>query len=208
MRRTKIVATIGPSSSSPEMIERLLAAGMDVARLNFSHGTYAEHAERITTLREVARLAGRPLTILQDLQGPKIRTGSLAGGKSVQLFPGKPFTITTEEIVGNEEGVSTTYKALPQDVRIGDRILISDGLIELHVLVSSGSTIQTEIVFGGELREKQGINLPGVNVSAPALIMSRYPLYADLRILMILSAGLRLPAKQPRLLPRSKNQKH
>jgi pyruvate kinase len=169
MRRTKIVATIGPSSSSPEMIERLLAAGMDVARLNFSHGSYADHAERITTLREVARLAGRPLTILQDLQGPKIRTGTLEGGAPVQLIPGKPFTITTEEMVGNGEGVSTTYKALPQDVRIGDRILISDGLIELRVLASSGSTVQTEIVFGGELREKQGINLPGVNVSAPAL---------------------------------------
>jgi pyruvate kinase len=169
MRRTKIVATIGPTSSSAEMIGKLLSAGMDVARLNFSHGSFTDHAERIVTLREVARLAGRPLTILQDLQGPKIRTGVLEGGKPVTLVAGAQFTITTEEIVGNAQQVSTTYGPLPHDVRAGDRILISDGLIELRVRSSSGMRVTTEVVFGGELREKQGINLPGVNVSAPAL---------------------------------------
>jgi pyruvate kinase len=169
MRRTKIVATIGPTSSTPEMMGRMLTAGMDVARLNFSHGSFADHAARIAALRETARLAGRPLTILQDLQGPKIRTGTLEGGRPVSLRAGEQFTITTEEIIGTAQQVSTTYTALPHDVQPGDRILISDGLIELRVRASSGARVTTEVVFGGELREKQGINLPGVNVSSPAL---------------------------------------
>ncbi len=169
MRRTKIVATIGPSSRSPEMIGRLLEVGMDVARLNFSHGSFEDHAACIATLREVARLAGRPLAILQDLQGPKIRTGTLQNGIPVLLKAGESFTITTQEAIGTAEGVSTTYEALPHDVRTGDRILISDGLIELRVLSIVGKEVRTEVVFGGELREKQGINLPGVNVSSPAL---------------------------------------
>jgi pyruvate kinase len=133
MRRTKIVCTIGPSTSSPEMIARLIAAGMDVARLNFSHGTHADHAQRIKLLREAARKADRPLGILQDLQGPKIRTGKLKDGQPVQLRAGDRFVITTHEIVGTAERVSTTYQALPHDVEPGDRILLSDGLIELRV---------------------------------------------------------------------------
>lgn len=169
MRRTKIVATIGPSSNTPVMIMKLLDAGMDVARLNFSHGTHADHAQRITMLRECARQAGKPLAILQDLQGPKIRTGALENKIPVQLEPGAPFRITTKPIIGTARGVSTTYVALPHDVRVGDRILLSDGLIELRVLTSSDDEVQTEIVYGGELRENQGINLPGVRVSAPAL---------------------------------------
>jgi pyruvate kinase len=169
MRRTKIVCTIGPSTSSPEMIARLLDAGMDVARLNFSHGTHEDHAQRIRMLREAARNADRPLGILQDLQGPKIRTGKLEGGKSVQLRAGERFDITTHEIVGNAARVSTTYTELPHDVRPGDRILLSDGLIELRVIDSTEDEVHTTVVFGGELREHQGINLPGVNVSAPAL---------------------------------------
>ena len=169
MRRTKIVATIGPASSTPEIIGRLLEAGMDVARLNFSHGTHAEHAGRIALLRAHARKLGRPLAIVQDLQGPKIRTGSLANGEPVLLQPGSRFIITTQEIVGTAERVSTTYKDLPHDVRPGDRILLSDGLIELRVLDSTDDEVRTEVVFGGELREHQGINLPGVDVSAPSL---------------------------------------
>jgi pyruvate kinase len=169
MRRTKIVATIGPASSSPETITRLLDAGMDVARLNFSHGTYAEHAARITLLRERAAAAGRPLAILQDLQGPKIRTGSLVDRKPVQLHPGSRLTITTRTVAGTAARVSTTYAALPRDISSGDRLLVSDGLIELRVLGTQDEEVETEVVFGGELREHQGINLPGVDVSSPAL---------------------------------------
>jgi pyruvate kinase len=169
MRRTKIVCTIGPSTSSPEMIARLLAAGMDVARLNFSHGTHEEHAARITLLRKAAHETARPLGILQDLQGPKIRTGALVGKQPVQLHAGDRFDITTQPIVGTATRVSTTYTALPHDVRAGDRILLSDGLIELRVIDSTDDEVHTVVVFGGELREHQGINLPGVNVSAPAL---------------------------------------
>jgi pyruvate kinase len=169
MRRTKIVATIGPASSSPEMIERLIAAGMDVARLNFSHGSHEDHARRIVLLREAAQKADRPLAILQDLQGPKIRTGSLEGGKPVQLHSSDTFTITIHEVVGTAARVSTTYTALPGDVQPGDRILLSDGLIELRVIDTNANEVRTTVVYGGELREHQGINLPGVNVSAPAL---------------------------------------
>jgi pyruvate kinase len=151
------------------MIVRLLEAGMDVARLNFSHGTHEEHAQRIATLREAARTLDRPLAILQDLQGPKIRTGPLVGDQPVQLHTGQRFDITTQEIVGTAARVSTTYTPLPHDVQPGDRILLSDGLIELRVLDTTDDEVHTEVVFGGELREHQGINLPGVNVSAPAL---------------------------------------
>lgn len=169
MRRTRIVATIGPASSSPEVVRRLLLAGMDVARLNFSHGTHETHATTIRTLRSVAQELGRPLTILQDLQGPKIRTGELQDHQPVELHPGEPFIITTRPVVGTRACVSTTYTALPDDVRPGDRILLSDGLITLSVISVSGSDVHTTVIFGGELREKQGINLPGVTVSAPSL---------------------------------------
>lgn len=169
MRRTKIVATIGPSTNSPEMITRLIEAGVDVARLNFSHGTHDDHLRNMTNLRDIAKKMDRPLAILQDLQGPKIRTGWLKDHKYVMLVPGKPFVITTQEIEGDAERVSTTYTPLPNDVVPGDRILISDGLIELRVLSKNDTEVHTEVVYGGELREHQGINLPGVKVSSPAL---------------------------------------
>ncbi len=169
MRRTKIVATIGPASGSSELIGQLLSAGMDVARLNFSHGSYEDHAQRMALLRSEARLRDAPLAIIQDLQGPKIRTGALVNGEPVQLEPGGHFFITTRAILGTAAGVSTTYAALPHDVRPRDRILLSDGLIELRVIDTTPDEVRTEVVFGGELREHQGINLPGVHVSAPAL---------------------------------------
>lgn len=169
MRRTKIVATIGPASSNPEIIAALLEAGMDIARLNFSHGTHEYHAQNIAMLREAAQKANKPLAILQDLQGPKIRTGKLEHGASVYLKAGMRFDITTQPCEGSEAIVSTTYEALPYDVRVDDHILISDGLIELRVLEANEHTVQTEVVHGGELRENQGINLPGVQVSAPSL---------------------------------------
>lgn len=169
MRRTKIVATLGPSSSSPEQVAQLIAAGLDVARLNFSHGTHEDHARTIAIVRKAAQDAGRPIAILQDLQGPKIRTGHLKDGQPVDLLAGSSFSITTHPVEGTAQLVSTTYTPLPQDVRSGDRILVSDGLIELRVEHIDGDTIHTTVIHGGELRENQGINLPGVNVSAPAV---------------------------------------
>jgi pyruvate kinase len=169
MRRTKIVVTLGPASSTPERIAQLIAAGMDVARLNFSHGTYAEHAARIATVRAAAAQAGRPVAILQDLQGPKIRTGALAGGQSVLLKTGQSFVITSEAVVGDAARVSTTYTPLPQNVHPGDRILLSDGTIELRVRETGPTEVLCEVTHGGALRENQGINLPGVAISAPAL---------------------------------------
>ncbi len=168
-RRTKVVATLGPATDTPEAIRALIEAGMNVARLNFSHGTHADHARRLATVRAESARAGRPVAVLMDLQGPKIRTGSLAGDQPVMLTAGHEFVITTEPVEGTAERVSTTYEALPQDVHPGDRILISDGLIELHVLREAGPEITCEVVYGGTLRAHQGINLPGVHVSAPSV---------------------------------------
>ncbi|MBF6591784.1 MAG: pyruvate kinase [Ktedonobacterales bacterium] len=169
LRRTKIVCTIGPATSSEESITELIEAGMDVARLNFSHGTHEEHATTIARARAAAARLGRPVAILQDLQGPKIRTGALGGGGPVVLRDGQHFTITTEPVVGTVERVATTYVALPRDVKPGDRILLSDGAIELRVVRVADPEVMCEVVHGGQLAEHQGINLPGVAVSAPAL---------------------------------------
>ncbi len=168
-RRTRIVCTLGPATASEERIEALVRAGMDVARLNFSHGDYAEHGATIARVRAVAARLGQPVAILQDLQGPKIRTGALTKGAPVTLRDGQTFTITSRPIVGKSEGVATTYAALPQDVKPGDRILLSDGAIELRVRETQGPDVVCEVVHGGTLAEHQGINLPGVAVSAPAL---------------------------------------
>lgn len=169
MRSTKIVATLGPASREPAVLERLIEAGMDVARINFSHGTYAEHAALIADVRQAAAKMERPVAILQDLQGPKIRTGALAGVDAVELKPGAPLVITTEACSGDARRVSTSYEALPDDVRPGDRVLLSDGLMEVRVVKVSGREVITEVVTGGMLRAHQGINLPGVPLSAPAL---------------------------------------
>src|SRR3990172_79341 len=169
LRRAKIVCTLGPASSSPEMVERLLRAGMDVARLNFSHGTHNEHAARMTAVRKASGELQRPVAILADLQGPKIRTGRLEGGKPVSLRAGQPFSIPTAKALGNSAGVSTNYSRLPEEVRKGDRILLADGLIELRVLGAQGTTVRCEVVNGGELGENKGINLPGVRLKIPAL---------------------------------------
>ena len=168
-RRTKIVCTLGPATQSEERLEALIRAGMDVARINFSHGTQEQHAATIERLRGVAQRLDRPVAILQDLQGPKIRTGPLEGGGPVTLTDGQRFTITTRTISGTAEGVCTTYTALPHDVKPGNTILLSDGLIELRVLGVSGEDVTCEVIHSGQLAEHQGINLPGVAVSAPAL---------------------------------------
>jgi pyruvate kinase len=142
---------------------------MDVARINFSHGSHDEHIETIARIRAVEARLGRPIAILQDLQGPKIRTGALAGHAPVMLEDGQMFTITTRDIPGDASAVSTTYGALPGDVKPGDRIVLCDGSIELLTREVSGQDVVTEVVHGGPLAEHQGINLPGVAVSSPAL---------------------------------------
>src|SRR6201995_1079265 len=168
-RHSKIVCTIGPATSTAEMVERLILAGMDVARLNFSHGTHAEHAGRIALLREAAMKHGKPIAILADLQGPKIRTGTLAGNTPVELKAGQRFTITTAKVTGDSNRVSTTFRPLPREVHRGNRILLSDGLIELRVTEVLGEKVVTEVVNGGVLGEHKGINLPGVQLRVPAL---------------------------------------
>src|SRR6266446_6777829 len=169
MRRTKIVCTIGPATNSEAQLEQLMRAGMNVARLNFSHGAQQDHALVIERIRAISTRLVFPIAILQDLQGPKIRVGALKDGTPVKLVDGATLTITVRDIAGTSEIVSTTYKLLPQDLKPGDRILLDDGLMELRVLGSSETDVQCVVVHGGMLKEHKGINLPGVAVSAPAL---------------------------------------
>src|SRR5215213_5054174 len=168
-RRAKIVATIGPSTDTEESLEALLAAGVDVVRLNFSHGTHEQHARRLAMVRSIADRLRRPIAVMLDLQGPKIRTGTLAGGKPVTLNRGQSFAITTADVEGTAERVSTTYPALPSDCRVGDTVLVDDGRIKLIVTQTEPSEVTFQVVDGGVLKEHKGINLPGVAVSAPAL---------------------------------------
>src|SRR5215469_15948623 len=168
-RHSKIVCTIGPASRDPRVLRKLLEAGMDVARLNFSHGSHAEHLNCIQALRATAQKLKKTIAILADLQGPKIRTGVLAGGMPVQLRMGQAFTITTAKILGDSTRVNTTFLALPREVHRGDRILLSDGLIELRVERVSGRDVNCRVVNGGALGEHKGINLPGVHLRVPAL---------------------------------------
>ena len=169
IRRTKLVCTLGPASSSPKMIDQLICAGMDVTRLNYSHGSHEDRARMVKDLRKASAHRERPIAVLADLQGPKIRTGKLEHGKPIHLYFGKRFRITTKNILGNEEGVSTTFAALPASVRKGDRILLSDGDIALRVVSTSSSEVVTQIENGGDLGENKGINLPGVKLKIPSL---------------------------------------
>jgi pyruvate kinase len=168
-RHSKIVCTIGPATRSPRMIDRLFAAGMDVARLNFSHGSQEEHARTFALIRAASGKHQKPLAILADLQGPKIRTGALAGGGPVILRTGQQFVITTAKVLGDSTRVSTTFLALPREVRRGDRILLSDGLIELRVEQVRDRQVICQVVNGGALGEHKGINLPGLKLRVPAL---------------------------------------
>ena len=171
MRRAKIVCTLGPSSESPEVVLKLLQVGMDVARLNFSHGSHEDHAGAISRIRAASRQLVRPVAILQDLQGPKIRTGPLQAGRAgVPLAAGDTIVITTEkEIHGDARRISTTYPFLAQDVRKGDRLLVDDGLLEFRVVDTDGVEVTAEVVEGGVLKEHKGINLPGVALRVSAL---------------------------------------
>jgi pyruvate kinase len=173
-RRAKIVCTIGPASDSEEIIGDLMRLGMDVARLNFSHGTHQQHARVIERLRKVAKQLNRTICILQDLQGPKMRTGPLRDGKPVTLTPGRRFTITTREVAGTPELVSTTFHELSREVRPTDRVLLSDGRLSLTVLDVKGEDVICEVVDGGILGEHQGINLPGAVLSVPSLTEKDY----------------------------------
>ena len=168
MPNTKIVATLGPASDSPAVIRQLLLAGVDVFRLNASHSTQAEHAARIAAIRQVTAELGRPAAIMLDLQGPKIRLGRFADG-GCALEPGGIFTITTDPVLGDCHGASTTYPNLASDVKPGDRVLLADGTMELRVLDVSGASVRTEVIAGGRVSDHKGINLPGVAVSLPSL---------------------------------------
>ncbi|MFQ5736347.1 MAG: pyruvate kinase [Thermodesulfobacteriota bacterium] len=169
IRKTKIVATIGPSSSSPEAVEGLVRAGVNVVRLNLSHGSRPSHEKAVAVIREVSARLNRPVAILLDLQGPKIRVGALKGGKPVELKAGGAITLTPEEIEGDASRVTVTYKDLYRDVSAGDKILIDDGLIEVRVEEVKGTEVECAVVYGGLLGEHKGFNLPGVSISAPAL---------------------------------------
>jgi pyruvate kinase len=168
-RHSKIVCTLGPATNSPRMIRRLIEAGMDVARLNFSHGSHETHAHSIAMVHAAAAELGKTVGILADLQGPKIRTGTLAGGGTVTLRSGQQFIITTAKILGDSTRVNTTFRPLPREVKSGDRILLSDGLIELRVEKVRGPEVICRVVNGGVLGEHKGINLPGVKLRVPAL---------------------------------------
>ena len=168
-RRAKIICTVGPSSNSEAMLRELLRLGMDVARLNFSHGTHEDHARNINRIRKAARKEGRTVCILQDLQGPKIRTGRLKDHVPVALKAGATVTITPRAVLGTAAVLSTTFQGLAREVIAGSRILLSDGLIELRVLRVEGDDVECEVVNGGLLGEHQGINLPGAALSIPAL---------------------------------------
>jgi len=169
LRKAKIVATIGPASHDPLMLLALLEAGMDVARLNFSHGEHSLHARVIRDLRRLTTLQQRSVCIFADLPGPKIRTGRLENGKPIELRSGQKLAITGQEVVGNRERVSINYPRLAQDVRPNDRILLSDGLIELRVLETRGEEITSRVINGGVLGERKGVNLPGVKLKISSL---------------------------------------
>jgi pyruvate kinase len=168
-RRAKIICTIGPSCSTEAALRQLVQVGMDVARLNFSHGSHQDHARHIETLRRVVAEEDKTICILQDLQGPKIRTGMLKGHQPVTLKTGGQVTITTRDMEGTPELISTTFKGLADEVKPGTCILLSDGRIELRVTDIIGDDIECKVINGGPLGENQGINLPGAALSIPAL---------------------------------------
>ncbi|MBK5103300.1 MAG: pyruvate kinase, partial [Burkholderiales bacterium] len=167
-RATKIVATLGPASNSPEMIERLIQAGVNVMRVNFSHGSLEEHTETIRIVREIATRLGRDIGVLADLQGPKIRIGTFADGK-VELVSGERFTFDVECEVGNRERVGLDYPELVNDVAPGDTLLLNDGRVTMRVERLGPTTIECIVLVGGTLSNRKGINRQGGGLSAPAL---------------------------------------
>src|SRR5690554_179002 len=169
MRRAKIVCTIGPTTASPEQLQNLVDAGMDVARINRSHGAPDEHEAVYHNVRAAAKAAGRSVAVLVDLQGPKIRLGRFERDEKYWLNEGDVFTITTEDVAGTKELCSTTHKGLPNDARVGDPILIDDGRVLVRVTAVEGPRVVTRVEVGGPVSNNKGLNLPGVAVSVPAM---------------------------------------
>src|SRR5215813_9208760 len=169
MRRAKILATLGPASSSSSVIESMIEAGLNAIRINMSHGEREDHAETIAVAREAAKKLDRPLAVLVDLCGPKIRTGTLENGKAVDLVAGQPFTITTRDIRGNKNEVGTNFSHIVDVVDPGTRILVDDGAIELHVESETETDVNCRVVVGGLLNERKGINLPNTPLPIPSM---------------------------------------
>jgi len=167
INKTKLVCTIGPASDSPEMIEKMIEAGMNIARLNFSHGNFASHGEIIKRIRAASEKTGKRVTILADLPGPKMRIGNLAE-EFVTLEKGARFTLTAEDITGTAERVSMTMKTLPGVVKKGDTLFLNDGLIELQVEQVEGDDIHCTVIVGGQLRSRKGLNIPGIDLGVSA----------------------------------------
>ena len=166
--KTKIVCTLGPATKSPAMLTAMIRTGMDVARINLSHGTHAEHLAILGHLRRARKTSGEPVSVIMDLQGPKIRIGNLKTG-TIELKPNQRITITTKDVVGDEHVLSTTYKHLPHDVRPGNKILLDDGKIELKALSVKGREVTFRVITGGILSPHKGINFPGIALSAPSM---------------------------------------
>jgi pyruvate kinase len=173
-KKTKIVATVGPTSETKEMLHALAKAGVNVFRLNFSHGTHADHLARLTTIREINEEFGLNLAILQDLQGPKIRIGLVAEKDGVLIEAGKKLILSNTEVLGTAEKVSTPYDGMYNDVKIGDRILMDDGKLEVLVTGMDGTDVITEVIYGGYLKSKKGVNLPNTRVSMPSVTSKDY----------------------------------
>lgn len=171
MRRTKIIATVGPASDSDAVLDALIAAGTDIVRLNFSHGTHESHAAVFARVRSAAARAGRQVAVLQDLGGPKIRTGRLEGGRPIKLHQGDDLRIVTGDLVGGPGVIATAFEGLARSVHPGDRLLLSDGTIELEVVKSDGVEVLTRVVEGGTLGQHKGINAPGVQLPASAITL-------------------------------------
>jgi pyruvate kinase len=169
MRHTKIIATVGPACDSEAMLDALISAGADIFRLNFSHGTHQSHAASFARVRQAAGRARRAVAVLQDLGGPKIRTGILEGGRPITVKTGEPLKIVTGDTPGAPGRISTTFAGLARSVRPGDRLLVADGLVELRVEATDGAEILTTVVEGGEIGEHKGINAPGVPLPASAI---------------------------------------
>jgi pyruvate kinase len=165
--KTKIVATIGPASESPEMLTRLIRAGVNVARLNFSHGDFSKHGENVRRIREAARQTGRRVAIMADLPGPKMRLGKI-DPEPIQLSPGDHFILTNEDVIGTAKRVSMTFERLPQVVKPGDRLFLNDGLVQLVVDRVATNDVECTVAVGGELRSRKGLNLPGINLGISA----------------------------------------
>ncbi len=165
--KTKIVCTIGPASESPEVLAQMMQAGMNIVRLNFSHGDFESHKKMIDRIRAVEKETGRRVAIMGDLPGPKMRIG-LLDPEPIELRPGDPFTLTTDDITGTAERVAVSFKRLPHVVKTGDRLFLNDGIIQLEVLTIQGEDVGCKVLVGGELRSRKGLNLPGIDLGISA----------------------------------------